>query len=127
MKKVIVEVEEYNEYYYRYDIPERGNCLISKSVCHPMSGQEGRLTEEQADKLYDDLCTIYSHSKEEWIKEMKKKGWIIETKTAKEDAEKIAVELEKNRLANLGIYAVIEMIKYYRKAIKEAEEEKEIK
>ena len=41
--------------------------------------------------------------------------------TNKEEAEKIAVELEKNRLANLGIYNVLEMIKYYRKAIKELE------
>ena len=109
--KVIIDVEEYDDFHYIYNYVK-----IKKEFCQPLNDNI-RLPEEQFTKIIDEL-NLPIHM----LELAKEKGWIIETKTAKEKAEKIAVELEKNRLAHYDIYNVLEMIKYYRKAIKEAEE-----
>lgn len=115
--KVIIEVEDsiYRDEYY---IEKHSGVGIKKEYCQIVDDNV-RLTEERADKLYDDLCTIYSHNKEEWFAQMKQKGWIIETKTAKEELEEY---YKKNNDSWIDKIDWKNLYKLAQKAIKEAEE-----
>ena len=106
--------------------------VIPRKFCEPVDGNI-RLTEEQARELIKNIFLIYSQvfkeirniDDERTIQVWKEKGWIIETKTAKEELEEYYNQIfynaiNKDNFGNL-------MKKFYelsQKAIKEAEEEK---
>ena len=120
--KVIIDVKKLDT--DEYLLKDSKHTIVIPGKFCELVDDNIRLTEEQAIEIVKVMFPDYVSIDylELNIKRMKEKGWIIETKTAKEEAEKIAVELEKNKLYNLGINNVLEMIKYYREAIKEAEE-----
>ena len=116
--KVIIEVEDsiYRDEYY---VEKHSGVGIKKEFCQIVDDNI-RLTEEQARELLDDAVPLRSYLEvTEKIESWKAKGWIIETKTAKEEFE----EYYKRKTQNAtGKYEFDELYNLAQKAIKEAEE-----
>ena len=125
--KVIIKVYDAqfdNEYANKYYIESHSGVAIRKEFCQPLDDNI-RLTEERFDEMYNLLscesrkdCLSYPSCKQCYRERLKDRGWIIETKTAKEELEEY---YEKEIKPYCG-RATDQLYNLAQKAIQEAEE-----
>lgn len=93
MTRVIIEVEDFNEKYYRYDLPDNGNALILKEICRPIQEEaisEIQLTEDQFMEICREVWRNPDKGEDQMMVIAKTNDWIVkdEIQQAIEDVVK---------------------------------------